>query len=368
MGILRFILAITVVLAHSSSIFGFSFVGGQIAVQAFYIISGFYMSLILNEKYVGVNDSYKLFISNRFLRLYPIYWIILFLTVLYSIIDINYFKEDASGVISSYMSYYSKMNFGSFLFLLGTNLVLFLQDTVMFLGLNTSTGNLFFTSNFQSTNPALYQFLFIPQAWTIGVEISFYLIAPFLVRKNLQIIAPLIIMSLLMRFFLYQYGLKADPWSFRFFPTELVFFLFGILSYKMYVKLKSVYISPLHLKIIFAAMLSFTLLFNFLPIPAKYPLYLFLFFVSLPFIFLLTKRWKNDIYIGELSYPIYISHIFVWRCINDFKIPLIGGKGLTLTVITVIFSILLNEFVAKKVEKIRQKRIITVLKNECAKT
>ncbi len=72
MGILRILLAISVVLAHSSSIFGFSLVGGQIAVQAFYIISGFYMALILNEKYIGANNSYKLFISNRFLRLYQI--------------------------------------------------------------------------------------------------------------------------------------------------------------------------------------------------------------------------------------------------------------------------------------------------------
>ena len=78
MGILRILLAISVVLSHSSSIFRVSFVGGPLAVQAFFIISGFYMSLILNEKYIGVNNSYKLFISNRFLRLYPMYWVILF--------------------------------------------------------------------------------------------------------------------------------------------------------------------------------------------------------------------------------------------------------------------------------------------------
>ncbi|MCF8321913.1 MAG: acyltransferase family protein [Flavobacterium sp.] len=83
MGFLRFILAISVVLAHSSSIYGFGLVGGKTAVQAFYIISGFYMTLILNEKYIGNNNSYKLFITNRFLRLYPIYWIILLLTVLF---------------------------------------------------------------------------------------------------------------------------------------------------------------------------------------------------------------------------------------------------------------------------------------------
>ena len=48
MGLLRLILAISVVIWHSSPIFGISLVGGQAAVQAFYIISGFYMALILN--------------------------------------------------------------------------------------------------------------------------------------------------------------------------------------------------------------------------------------------------------------------------------------------------------------------------------
>lgn len=85
--------------------------------------------------------------------------------------------------------------------------------------------------------------------------------------------------------------------------------------------------------------------------------YISVFFIGLPFIFILTKNWKNDKYIGELSYPIYISHIFVLICIHTLKIPIIGGLGLTLTILTVLFSIVLNELVAKKIETIRQKRI-----------
>lgn len=72
MGIIRLLLAISVLISHTSTIFGFGFVGGQAAVQAFFIISGFYMAFILNEKYIGENNSYKLFITNRLLRLYPI--------------------------------------------------------------------------------------------------------------------------------------------------------------------------------------------------------------------------------------------------------------------------------------------------------
>lgn len=356
MGILRFILAITVVLTHSSSIFGINFVGGRIAVQAFYIISGFYMALILNEKYIKENDSYKLFITNRFLRLFPIYWVILLLTVLYSWTISGYTNGNVFA-FGYYIEYMHTMKISSFIFLLFTNLFLFLQDTIMFLGLDTSTGHLFFSSNFMETNPMLYKFLFIPQAWTIGVELLFYLIVPFLARKKLKFIILLVALSLLLRWFLYQNGFKNDPWSHRFFPTELLFFLLGIISYHIYVKLRAMEIKTFYLKFIFGGMLSFTLFFNFISIPVKYPLYLFLFFICLPFIFLLTKKWKNDNYIGELSYPIYISHMFLLMCISPLNIPESSSLGISMVVITVIFAILLNELVVKKIEKIRQKRI-----------
>jgi peptidoglycan/LPS O-acetylase OafA/YrhL len=126
MGFLRFILAITVVIAHSSPIFGFTFVGGQIAVQSFYMISGFYMTLILNEKYVGTNSSYKLFISNRFLRLYPIYGMVLLLTIVSSVIVSIYTNGNNLGKFGIYAEYYDVMSFGSLFFLVFTNLLLFL--------------------------------------------------------------------------------------------------------------------------------------------------------------------------------------------------------------------------------------------------
>ncbi len=51
MGLLRIILAISVLISNSTPNFGLKFIGGVMAVETFFIISGFYMSLILNEKY-----------------------------------------------------------------------------------------------------------------------------------------------------------------------------------------------------------------------------------------------------------------------------------------------------------------------------
>ena len=362
MGILRFLLAISVVLVHSSSIFGFSFVGGRNAVQAFYIISGFYMTLILNEKYIGVNNSYKLFISNRFLRIYPIYWVVLFLTILRCAGILIYSKGNYLTDFYIYYDNFYNMNFGSLFFLLFTNLFIFFQDTVMFLVLDKITGHLFFTSSFRETTPQLWHFLFIPQAWSIGVEITFYLIAPFIVRRKLKIIIFLIILSLILRLVLYfHFEFKIDPWTYRFFPTELMFFLLGSITYRIYKKLETIHIKNTFNKLILVGIVGFTLLYSFLPLPGpvKSLLYLITFFISLPFIFIYTKNCKIDSYIGELSYPIYISHMFILGSISFLNIPkLAGGQGLSTTLLTIVFSIILNELVAKKIEKIRKNRIM----------
>jgi len=106
MGIIRLILALTVVAAHSTAIFGSTLVGGKIAVQSFYIISGFYMSLILNEKYVGKFNSYFLFLSNRFLRLFPIFWVVLILTALLSIAQYILTSGHSAGAFQPYVNYF----------------------------------------------------------------------------------------------------------------------------------------------------------------------------------------------------------------------------------------------------------------------
>jgi peptidoglycan/LPS O-acetylase OafA/YrhL len=80
MGLIRFLLAMAVVAAHSAPILGLTLVGGKIAVQSFFVISGFYISLILNEKYPAGTRGTLLFYGNRFLRIYPIYWAVLLLT------------------------------------------------------------------------------------------------------------------------------------------------------------------------------------------------------------------------------------------------------------------------------------------------
>ncbi|MFZ9847896.1 MAG: acyltransferase family protein [Flavobacteriales bacterium] len=169
MGLIRFILAIGVVFSHAGMAFGFTSLGGSVAVQAFFIISGFYIALILNEKYIEQNNSYQLFISNRFLRIYPIYWVVLILTLLSAFLFSMLGSQQYFITYSMFQKYGDGMTIGSWLMMIFSNIFVFFQDTFMFLGFDTTDGSLFFTANFKLSSPKLHHFLFIAQAWSIAL-------------------------------------------------------------------------------------------------------------------------------------------------------------------------------------------------------
>jgi len=367
MGLLRLLLALCVVVAHSGTIFGFGLVTGKTALHSFFVISGFYMTLILKEKYIGQNNSYKLFITNRMLRLYPIYWVVVLCTVLFSVIMYMSTGNDF-GPLQAYVDHTGSMKFGTIFFLVLTNIIIFFQDIVMFLGLDTVTGGLFFTDNFRETDPALYQFLLAPQAWTVGLELVFYLLAPFIVRRKMKFIFLLLVISLAIRIILYTLGYQKDPWAFRFFPSEIFFFLLGTVSYHIYSKLKTLDIKRSTLKLVYGFILVFSFFYSFIPyigsfptyphFPLKSMIYIFCIFLSIPFIFILSKRWKKDRYIGELSYPVYLSHILILNIIRWVDIPFFNSyTSIVLSILSILFSIVLTELVTNKIEGYRQRRV-----------
>jgi peptidoglycan/LPS O-acetylase OafA/YrhL len=91
-------------------------------------------------------------------------------------------------------------------------------------------GGMYFTHDFRTSSPSFHSFLLVPQAWSLGIEVMFYIIAPFLVRKSNLAIISIIALSLLIKIFTYSIGYTNDPWTYRFFPSELALFLLGTVS------------------------------------------------------------------------------------------------------------------------------------------
>lgn len=358
-GLIRTLLAMSIVIAHTSSVFGYNIVNAIMAIQIFYMISGFYMALILNEKY----DTFLLFITNRFLRLYPMYIVVFVLTILLAFLSLQLYGS--WGRLTYYKEYYHVLHPLTLFLLLLTNLIIFGQDVISFLGLNKNSGLLYFTENFNSSHPPVYEFLIVPQAWTLGVELIFYMLAPFIVRRNTYFIVLLLAISYTVRFILLRAGLPYDPWGHRFFPSALTFFLMGTLSYKLYKKIAWTKVSKGLLKGFTLVIIILTLTFQFIPIDyvKKEVVYYLLFASLLPFAFSCGKNSRFDRRIGDLSYPIYISHIFiiaVFSSMNIFRFMDQINKSyyaIIVALATSTFSVLLLRFIQDPVDHYRAIRV-----------
>ena len=74
-GTYRTLLAIAVVATHFGGMSGL----GLVAVFGFFSLSGFLMTLLVNGPYRG---RPRAFLLNRFLRLYPLYWGVVSITLI----------------------------------------------------------------------------------------------------------------------------------------------------------------------------------------------------------------------------------------------------------------------------------------------
>lgn len=357
MGHLRTFLAIIVIISHTESFFGFNFLGGKVAVQSFYIISGFYMSLILNEKYIGINNSYKLFITNRLIRIYPIYWAILLLVIIGSILFGIFTDGSSYGPLNVITDNYDKLSISSLFIVIFSNVFIFLQDALLFFEINLENGQFFFQPKFDINALNGFDFALIPQAWTVALELLFYLIAPFIVKRKTNIILLLLVTFLFLKYFLrHNLGLNHTPWNFRFFPSELTYFLLGVFSYKISKSENIKLLNPIINKSIFAFIIVFIILFDKINLNFKNELFFIAFFISIPYIFQLSKKSKIDRYIGDLSYTLYICHIFILTIVNKLNF-LIINKGITVILLSFIISIILKHLLSDNIEKYRQNRL-----------
>lgn len=365
MGTLRFLLAASVILHHSTPIFGFMILDADTAVKAFFVISGFYMSMVWNEKYRFQPSPKATFWTNRALRLYPTYFLAVGLQLLSSwgYYGITHWKI---GALWLHWDYASAMHWASTAWFLLTSVLILGQDWNSFLVYDPRLSSLTYSPMVQPGQIPAGNFDFVPQAWSLGSELTFYLLVPFLVGLRWRQFRWFLLFAVggkLASEYLFHSLQSAGNPQFqinRFFPAIVYLFLMGSVSYRIYVRLAGYADRAWFSKV--RGMIAMLLLAGTVLVDTSHKVTAELFFgiviVGIPFLFHLTRRWRVDQLIGELSYPMYILHFAFAPFITSLaKRMNPGSNGLILLVVTVGVSIAVHYWLERPIERMRQKRV-----------
>jgi peptidoglycan/LPS O-acetylase OafA/YrhL len=185
MGIYRLVLAWLVAIGHMHQPIAETYAVGVSAVISFFLLSGFVMTGLIH-KYYFQTDAILAFYFERFTRLSPQFYFYSALTLLLALIG---FRHDFMLELPSAQS-------------------LLLQ----FAGIPLN-----FYRNFPN--------MLVPQGWSLGLEIIFYLIFPVILIFNLRL--WLGALSVIVYLYAYFGVIDTDLWGYRYLPGVLFIFLVG---------------------------------------------------------------------------------------------------------------------------------------------
>jgi peptidoglycan/LPS O-acetylase OafA/YrhL len=319
MGAIRLFLAYGVLLGHEceyavnfqitcAASWSLNVIGGR-SVVFFYIVSGFLMSYVLDSKYPRTTAGTFQFYKSRFLRIYPLWWAI----VVFSTITVStaWLHRSPLGVFSA-------------IFLFGSDWLVpfahFTDGDFSFFPTRTEIG------------------------WTLGAEMTFYLLAPWLLRSVPLALAALV-GSLAVRIVVFFVVSPHPPspqeyiiWSYFFLPSTFMFFMLGHLARRV------PYIATAGRWPAFAllvAALWFVSRNNWPPAGDWFPINdypaVVLFALALPGIFEATKNNRVSNWLGDLTYPLYLTHDMTMSAVFGLW-GLVGTPGLVLVNFAKSFS------------------------------
>jgi peptidoglycan/LPS O-acetylase OafA/YrhL len=344
MGLIRIFLASSVVLWHGGGVHGWFPYNGTAAVTLFFIISGFYMALVLNEKYTDDNANVTFWIS-RILRLWPLFAIssLLMLTVsseIFSLLRTNINGASAAAIIFSNIS------------MIGYEA----QDLLCL----SSTGAL--DTCAVGNQMPIKPFFLLHQGWSLGLELWFYLLAPFFVRRSSSAAIVLLVSAAI--FAAVRFMHVNDIWIYRFFPSVLFFFMLGVASYWM-AKYPSLTGNKYYLTLgrvmlvvtlfLIAVPNSLTL---FSPEQHHNKIFVTLFALFIPAWFFCSKGNSFDNFVGELSYLIYVVHLAVKGWAIRFGIEH-EWLAVVMLASSILVSTILLYMVDRPIDRLRQRFVRT---------
>lgn len=304
LGSLRLFLALAVAASHANFRFG-SLNPGVIAVIGFYLISGYVMAGLIRRHY---NQPAKAaaFYFDRAIRLLPQYLIYLGITLvwhLYSRID------------SYHLSYVTS--------------AIDLINNLLIVPLNYYMWN------------ASDRYTLIPPSWSLGAEIQFYLIAPFLLIWPRRL---LVVGALSMCVYLAALGgvINSDWYGYRLLPGALLFFLLGALIQR-YHQQKQHVIAGVFAALVVSLVTMLLVTLHYLgtlhqPYNAETLLGLLLGITLLQTLAMRPRtRWDDKA--GDLSYGVFLNHFLIlWviypHGVNAVQLPVFFTISLTMAWVT----------------------------------
>lgn len=301
-GLFRLVLAFAVLAGHTA-VMDLDILSGDLAVRAFFIISGFYMSLILTGRYQG--KPWSVFYTNRMLRLYPAYLVVMVAQACvlmvwdihpFAVRDVVLFAYTEGGLIPVAH--------------LLTNVFVFGQEAMFWLGLDIQGGTLFWDVP-GGSKPSAFTMSMLPQAWALSVEFYFYLLAPFLVRLRGMALFGLLMASLALRVFILDAHPDYEDFAQRFFPAQMYLFIAGILSFRIYERIKGAKVLKAVGMVMLAAVIGWAFGYGAAPEAWRAQFFLVLVFLAAPAVFGLTVKNGLDRLLGRISYPFYLLHFLV---------------------------------------------------------
>ncbi|MFO1540450.1 MAG: acyltransferase family protein [Chloroflexota bacterium] len=302
MGSLRLGLALLVVVFHLELLgTGPLANAGTAAVQIFFLLSGFTIALLLAGRDAG--GPLRLFYAQRLLRLLPVF-----------------LAAQAFWVLVGHerlLAYTAQLPPQSLLYYVLSNVTMLGADITRAICFPTHLG-----ACMLPTEATLD-----PPAWSLGPEIAFYLVAPFLVRRPqgalLLTIAGAVVLHL---------TALADqpaaaipfiaPWKdsalrYGFYGASLVFFGLGALAWHV---VRGGY-RP-------RPVVAGALVLLVLPIPTFLPGWLALAItVAIPALAARTRASAVDRFAGALSYPVYLVHFPVMYALGPWSEERTGISG-----------------------------------------
>lgn len=342
MGFLRLWLAAVVVLGHCPvGLLGHP-LHGALAVSAFYVISGFYIQLIISERYSGHSGWHWDFWASRLLRLFPAYWLALAATAAYIAATGHYpihpvrfhadVFQDGDWIAKAY---YILAN----LFIVGQDLSRWVTYDNGILVLTHARPD--------DWKRAFSSFMLVGQAWSIAVELSFYLIAPWLLMKRTPVVILVMVASIALRVALLAAGFDQQDWWNAFFPSEIATFCAGALACRFYrARLKFGTGHALGPLAAVTAILVFSYIYDRIASGWTYAGFVVFIACVTPFLFRSSRTSGVDRFAGDLSYPVYVIHFLVIGLLGDA-----GVGNFTIGIAAVLLSMAVSAAIVIWIER-----------------